>query len=60
MKHYQHLGNEERFYIWQARREGNTQTLNSRPKPKLFGTLALLVDQGTCNLKRFLHIGHVT
>jgi len=25
MKHYQHLGNEERFYIWHARREGNTQ-----------------------------------
>ena len=25
MKHYQHLGNEERFYIWQALREGNTQ-----------------------------------
>jgi len=25
MKHYQHLNNEERFYIWQARREGNTQ-----------------------------------
>ena len=26
MKHYQYLGTEERFYIWQARREGNTQT----------------------------------
>jgi len=25
MKHYQPLGNEERFYIWQARGEGNTQ-----------------------------------
>ena len=25
MKLYRHLGNEERFYIWQARREGNTQ-----------------------------------
>ncbi len=25
MKDYKHLGNEERFYIWQARREGNTQ-----------------------------------
>jgi len=25
MKHYQHLGTEERFYIWQALREGNTQ-----------------------------------
>jgi IS30 family transposase len=25
MKHYQHLGNEERFYIWHALREGNTQ-----------------------------------
>jgi len=25
MKHYKHLGNEERFYIWQALREGNTQ-----------------------------------
>jgi IS30 family transposase len=25
MKHYQHLCNEERFYIWQALREGNTQ-----------------------------------
>ena len=25
MKHYQHLGNAERFYIWQARREGKTQ-----------------------------------
>ena len=25
MKHYQQLRNEERFYIWQARREGNTQ-----------------------------------
>ncbi len=26
MKCYQHLGNPERFYIWQARREGRTQT----------------------------------
>ena len=26
MKHYHHVGHEERFYIWQARREGNTQT----------------------------------
>jgi IS30 family transposase len=25
MKHYQHLGNEERFYIWQARQTGHTQ-----------------------------------
>ena len=25
MKHYYHLGNEERFYIWQAQREGKTQ-----------------------------------
>jgi len=25
MKHYQHLCNEERFYIWHALREGNTQ-----------------------------------
>ena len=25
MKYYRHVGNEERFYIWQARREGNTQ-----------------------------------
>ncbi len=25
MKHYQHLGTEERFYIWQALREGKTQ-----------------------------------
>ena len=25
MKHYHHLCNEERFYIWQARREGHTQ-----------------------------------
>ena len=25
MKDYQHLGNEERFYIWHARREGNTR-----------------------------------
>ncbi len=26
MNSYQHLPKEERFYIWQARREGNTQT----------------------------------
>lgn len=26
MNPYHHLGNEERFYIWQAKREGNTQT----------------------------------
>ena len=25
MKHYQHVCNEERFYIWQALREGKTQ-----------------------------------
>lgn len=25
MKLYQHLGKEERFYIWQALREGKTQ-----------------------------------
>ena len=25
MKHYYHLGNEDRFYIWQAQREGKTQ-----------------------------------
>ncbi len=25
MKHYHHVSHEERFYIWQARREGNTQ-----------------------------------
>lgn len=25
MKHYHHLCNEEWLYIWQARREGNTQ-----------------------------------
>ena len=25
MKHYHHLGNEERFYIWQARRDGKTR-----------------------------------
>ena len=26
MKHYHHVSNEERFYIWQARQAGNTQT----------------------------------
>ncbi|WP_454063126.1 helix-turn-helix domain-containing protein [Candidatus Nitrospira salsa] len=30
MKHYHHRGNEEGFYLWQARREGSTQTAIAR------------------------------
>ncbi len=47
MKHYHHLCNEERWYIWQARREGNTQKQIAEALGRHPSTLSRVLKRNT-------------